>query len=75
MNTSILYPIHQQVWAAQTLEEGKAIILKALDEAPVQNPDIKRMRVAVNHQITSKTKLDFFISNMLLAKDGLQRIK
>lgn len=74
MNNSILFPIHEQVWAAPTLEAGKAIVLKALDEAK-QDEDVRKMRVAINHQIHSKTKLDFFISNMLLARQGLQKIK
>jgi len=75
MIKSILYPIHEKVWAAKTLEEGKSIILNQLDTAPVQDQDIKKMRTAVAYQINSKTKLDYFVSNMLLAKDGLQTIK
>jgi len=75
MNKSILFPIHEKVWAAKTLEEGRSIILNQLDKAPVQDNDIKLMRTAVVYQINSKPKLDYFISNMLLAKDGLQTIK
>jgi len=75
MNKSILFDIHEKVWAAKTLEEGRSIILNQLDTAPVQDQDIKMMRTAVVYQINSKPKLDYFISNMLLAKDGLQTIK
>lgn len=75
MNTSILFPIHERVWQAKTLEEGKAIILKTLDQAPRQDKDIKGMRYAIEHTIHTKTKLDFFISNMLLAREGLQKLK
>jgi hypothetical protein len=75
MNKSILFPIHEKVWAAKTLEEGRSIILNQLDTAPVQSPDIKKMRTAVCYQINSKTKLDYFISNELLAYGGMKVIK
>ena len=75
MIKSILFPIHEKVWSAKTLEEGRSIILNQLDQALIQDKDIKMMRTAVAYQINSKTKLDYFVSNMLLAKDGLQTIK
>ena len=75
MIQSILFPIKDKVWSTKDLLTAKQIILDQLDTAPVQDQDIKRMRVAVQYQINSKMKLDYFISNMLLAKEGLQTIK
>ena len=72
---SILLPIKDKVWATKELSIAKQIILDQLDTAPRQDQDIKRMRVAVQYQIQTKAKLDYFVSNMLLAKDGLQTIK
>jgi hypothetical protein len=72
---SILLPIKDKVWSTKDLSTAKQIILDQLDTAPRQDQDIKRMRVAVQYQIHTKAKLDYFVSNMLLAKDGLQVIK
>ena len=75
MIQSILLPIKDRVWQTQDLQQAKQIILDQLDTAPRQDQDIKKMRVTVQYQINSKMKLDYFISNMLLAKEGLQVIK
>jgi len=66
MSKSILEEIAQNVFKAKTLEQGRSIILQHLDNAPVQDKDIKKMRTAVVYQIFTKTKLDSYTSNEIL---------
>lgn len=74
MNTSILYPIHEQVSACTNIEAAKELILNQLAAAPVQDKHIKQMHMQVKYQIHSLDKLVKWLYNNLLAKEGLQVI-
>ena len=71
---SVLKPIYEQVLAIKDLETAKQLILETLEKAPIQDQHIKLMKVQVKYQIHTKQRLDKFVINMLLAKQGLQVI-
>jgi len=57
MNTSILFPIHEQESACTNIEAAKELILNQLAAAPVQDKHIKQMHMQVKYQIHSLDKL------------------
>lgn len=70
---SVLEPIRDYILNQCTdLEDGKRVVLDTLSKAPIQDTDIKRMKVQVMYQIRSLPQLQRFVSNMILAKQGLK---
>lgn len=73
---SVLSPIRDYILnECNDLDEGKAKIIEVLDAAPIQDQQIKSMKVNVKYQIHNLTKLKFWVSNMILAKENLKVCK
>lgn len=69
---SVLTPIREQVLFSEDFEAAKALVLEALNNAPYQDQDIKKMKVQVQYQIFSLAKLKFFVNNNILAHQHLK---
>ena len=71
---SVLVTISESVYNEPDFEKAQSLILEHLKTVN-QTPDIKRMEVQVRWQIFNKRKLDLWVSNNLLAWQGLQTIQ
>jgi len=70
---SVLLPIRDYILnECNDLEQGRAKVLEALNAVPKPDIDIRRMKVDVQHRIYSLSTLKFFVSNQILASQGLK---